>query len=90
MRKEAARSAIGLETFDKGMTPLEGGHDIAEADLMRRPRKPKSASGTALCHQKPMACQFPHHLRQVIARQGEFGRNLVNRVKTVFPAGQFH
>ena len=90
MRKEAASSSIRLEALDKGMTPLEGGNNIAEADFMRRPRKPEAASGTALCHQKPMACQFPHHLRQVITRQREFGRNLVNRVKTVFPAGQFH
>ncbi len=90
MRKQAASSAIRLETFDKGMPPLEGGNDIAEADFMRRPRKPEAASGTALCHQKPMACQFPHHFRQVITRQREFGRNLVDRVKAVLASRQFH
>lgn len=43
MRQQAACSAIRLEALDKGVVSFERGHDIAEADFMRRSCKSEAA-----------------------------------------------
>ena len=89
-RFQQAIAAIAPKALDKGIALFQLAHHIANPNVFRRLRQPKSAARTTLCFYISRARKVLHNLGQMVARDFELLRDLVCSEQAVRVTRQPH
>lgn len=72
------------------MARFKNTHDLAQGYPFGRPGEPETSTCSALRRYESALAQFAHDLGQVMARDGEFARDLVRCERALWLASEPH